>query len=91
MQVGIFQEVPALFPIEHGKQEVVEETLLDVGKLSVHQSLLEEEVHQRGLVVAETQSSQALQNARDAQVVVGVAVVDKRQNKLQIKIPHLKI
>lgn len=42
-------------------------------------SFLQEEADQGGLVVGVTQVSQALQDAGDAQVVVGVTVNDKQR------------
>lgn len=73
-------EFPALVLIKDGEQKVVEDALFDIWKFSVDQSLLQEEANQWGLVVGISQSSQALQDAGDAQVVVSVTINDKKAN-----------
>lgn len=78
---GKLDEFPALLLVKDSKQEVVENTVLDVWQLSVDKSLSQEEVDQGGLVVWVPQSSQALEDAGDAQVVVGVAVDDKKEHE----------
>ena len=76
-------QLSALCPIEHGKQEVVEHALLDRGKIPVHKGFLQEEVNQRGLVVPEPQGPQALQDASEAQVVVSVTAVEINDSPLR--------
>lgn len=75
-QVGELDEVPPLILVKDSEQEVVEDTLFDIWKPVMDQSLLQEEVDQRRLVVAISQSSQALQDAGDAQVVVSATAND---------------
>lgn len=72
-------EFPALLLVKDSKQEVVENTVLDVWQLSADESLCQEELDQGGLVVWVPQSSQALEDAGDAQVVVAAAVDDKKE------------
>jgi len=45
----------------------------------VHQGFLEEEVNQGGLIVAEPQGPQALQDASESQVIVAVPGVGGRE------------
>lgn len=65
--------------IKDSKHKVAEDTVFDIRKFSLYESLLQEEADQRGLVVGIPQGSQALQDAGDAQVVMGVTVGDKQQ------------
>lgn len=66
-------ELLALPFIEDGEHKVVEDAVSDMRKFSADQSLIQEEVNQGGLVVTVSQGSQALQDASDAQVVMGAA------------------
>lgn len=76
--IGKPNETPALPLIEDSEHKVVEYAVLDTGKLFFDESFLQEEAYQRVLVVREPQGSQALQDAGDAQAVVGVPVSDKQ-------------
>ena len=78
VQIGELDEIPTLSLIEDRKHKVAENTILDLWQLSVDEGLLQEEVHQGGLVVRVPQGSQALQDTGDAQVVVSVTVNDKK-------------
>lgn len=70
--VGELEKLPAFLLIENSKHEVAQGTVFDLLKFTVDQSLFQEEPNQRDLVVTVTKSSQALQDAGDAQVVVCV-------------------
>lgn len=76
VQVGKFDETPALLLVFDCKNKVVENTFPDVWELSVDKSLLQEEADQGGLVVIVSQGSKTLKDAGDAQVVMSVAVDD---------------
>lgn len=69
--------MPALNLIENSEHKVVEYTVPDMWKVFLFKSFLQEEENQRVLVVREAQGSQALQDAGDAQAVVGVTANKK--------------
>lgn len=64
--------------VEDGKHKVVEHTVLNVRKFAVDEGLDQEEADQGGLVLWKPQGSQALEDAGDAQVVMGAAVGEKQ-------------
>ena len=64
--------------ITDSKHKVVEDTVFDILKFSMDESLRQEEADEGGLVVGIPQGSQALQDACDAQVVMSVTVNEKR-------------
>lgn len=82
MLVGKLEKLFALSLIEDSKQEVAEGAVFDTGKFSIDESLFQEEANEGDLVVTVSKSSQALQDAGDAQVVVRVAKKGSRIKKL---------
>lgn len=67
------------------EDEVVEGTFLHIVQLAFDKSLLLEDADQWGLVVGKPQSSQALQDAGDAQVVVCVSAMNKNTRTTKIQ------
>lgn len=77
VEKGKLDELPAALFVEDGKHKVVEHAVLDVRESALDEGLGQEEADQGGLVLREPQGSQALEDAGDAQVVVGAAVGKK--------------
>lgn len=67
--------------IQDSEHKVVEYTVPDAWKLFIVESFFQEEANQRVLVVRVSQGAQALQDAGDAQAIVGVTVSDKQTNR----------
>lgn len=81
MCVSKLYEPSSLALIQNSKQKVVEDTFFDIWKFSVDESLFQEEVDQRSLVVNVSQGSQAFQDAGDAQVVMCATKEKSNQSK----------
>lgn len=79
--VGKLDQLPALLLVEDSKQEVVKSAVPDAWESLVDKSLLQEEADQGGLVVLVPQRSQALEDASDAQVVMGLPVEGEKGTK----------
>lgn len=79
MALGEAQQCTSLAVLSQCVDKVLERAVPHVSQRSLHQSLLQQQVHQRQLVVLEAQLAQALQNARDPQIVVLRPVCEKQE------------
>lgn len=70
MALGKAQQCTSLAVLSQCVDKVLKRTVAHVNQRALHQSLLEQQVHQRQLVALEAQLTQALQDARDPQIVV---------------------
>lgn len=77
--VGKLDEFPPFLSIKYSKHKVAQSTFPDILEFSTDEGLIQEETDQIGLVVRKTQDPEALQNTRDAQVVVSAADNDSSE------------
>lgn len=79
MALGEAQQCTSLAVLSQCVDKVLKRTVAHVSQCALHQSLLQQQVHQRQLVALEAQLSQALQDARDPQIVVLRPVWEKQE------------